>query len=41
MRKKIFEIIELADENNKLSRVYDVFMMITIFISLIPLAFKQ
>lgn len=41
MRKRIYEIIELADENDKLSRVYDVVMMSTIFISLIPLAFKE
>lgn len=41
MRKRIYEIIELADENDKLSRVYDIVMMSTIFISLIPLAFKE
>lgn len=41
MRKRIYEIIELANENDKLSRVYDVVMMSTIFISLIPLAFKE
>lgn len=41
MRKRIYEIIELADENDKLSRIYDIVMMSTIFISLIPLAFKE
>lgn len=41
MRKRIFEIIELADENDRLSSIYDIFMMLTIIISLIPLAFKQ
>lgn len=40
MRKRIYEIIELANENDKISRIYDVIMMSTIFISLIPLAFK-
>lgn len=41
MRKRIYEIIELADENDKLSRIYDIVMMSTIFVSLIPLAFKE
>lgn len=41
MRKRIYEIIELADDNDKLSRIYDIVMMSTIFISLIPLAFKE
>ncbi len=41
MREKIFEIIEPADEGNKLSHYYDIFMMIVIIISLVPLAFKE
>lgn len=41
MRKRLFEIIELSDGNDKLSRVYDVVMMCAIVISLIPLAFKE
>ncbi len=41
MRKRIFEVIELSDGNDKLSRFYDVVMMCTIVISLIPLAFKE
>lgn len=41
MRKRLFEIIELSDGNDKLSRVYDVGMMCAIIISLIPLAFKE
>ena len=40
MRKKIYDIIEPASEGNLLSRVYDVFMMITIIVSIFPLAFK-
>lgn len=41
MRKKIFEIIEVDTTNNLLSRLYDLFMMITIVISIIPLAFVK
>ncbi len=41
MREKIYEIIEPADENNKLSHYYDIFMMIVIVVSLVPLAFKE
>lgn len=41
MRKRIFEIIESANENDRLSNVYDVFMMVVIIGSLIPLMFKE
>lgn len=41
MRKRIFEIIELSNGDDRLSSVYDVLMMCTIVISLIPLAFKD
>lgn len=41
MRKRLFEVIELSDGNDKLSRLYDVVMMCAIVISLIPLAFKE
>lgn len=41
IRKRVFEIIELSKENDKFSQAYDVFMMATILVSLIPLAFKQ
>lgn len=37
MRKRIFEIIEVDSEEDKCSRAYDVFMMSTIIISIIPL----
>ncbi len=40
MRKRIYQIIEPNQENNKASSVYDFIMMFTIVISLIPLAFK-
>lgn len=41
MRKQIFEIIEPAKEDNKLGKVYDIGMIVTIVISLVPLLFKQ
>lgn len=41
MRKRIFEIIELSYDNDKISKLYDCFMMIVIMASLIPLAFKE
>ena len=41
MRKKIFDIIEPANEGNKISSYYDFIMMATIVISIIPLAFKN
>ena len=40
MRKRIYEIIEVSDGNDILSRIYDIFMMTVIIISLVPLAFK-
>ena len=41
MRKKLYDIIEPRTEGNLLSRIYDLTMMITILISLLPLAFKE
>lgn len=41
MRKRLFEIIELSDGNDRLSRIYDLVMMCVIVISLFPLAFKE
>lgn len=40
MRERIFRIIELSD-GDKLSSVYDWFMVVTIVVSLVPLAFKE
>ena len=40
MRKRLFEIIEAASENDRSSNIYDIFMMITIILSIVPLAFK-
>lgn len=41
MRKRLFEIIEVSSDNDSMSTGYDVFMMLTIIVSIIPLAFKQ
>lgn len=41
MRKRLFEIIETAQADDRMSNIYDIFMMVTIFISMIPLAFKE
>ncbi len=40
MRKRIFEIVELSGKDDRMSSLYDSCMMILIFVSLIPLAFK-
>ena len=40
MRDRIFEIIEIADDGDKLSRIYDWFMIAVIIISIIPLTMK-
>lgn len=40
MRQKLFAIIERSNGESKLSKVYDVFMMVVIFCSIFPLAFK-
>lgn len=41
MRKRIFEIIEKAEDNDKISRLYDMFMMVSIVASIIPLCFAR
>ena len=41
MRNRLFEIIETAKEDDRISNIYDIFMLIVIFTSLIPLAFKK
>lgn len=41
MRKKLFSIIESVENNSKLSNVYDFIMMVTIIVSVVPLAFKE
>lgn len=39
-RNRLFEIIEVAEDGDKLSNTYDIFMMITIVASIVPMAFK-
>ena len=41
MRKKLYDVIVTSGGNNKLSTVYDIFMIIVIVASIVPLAFKQ
>ena len=41
MRKRLFQIIDVPEEGNKLSNIYDLLMIAVIIISLIPLAFKE
>jgi len=41
MRKWIFSTIEVEDDEGFTGRVYDVFMMIVIILSILPLAFKS
>ena len=41
MKKRIYEIIAVSKEDDKASHVYDLVMMFIIFISIIPLAFKN
>ncbi|HOP11849.1 MAG TPA: ion transporter [Oscillospiraceae bacterium] len=41
MRKRIFEIIEVAGENDKISSIYDAFMLIAIVASILPLCFHE
>ena len=41
MRKKLFLIIESVENDSKLSNVYDLIMMVTIVVSVVPLAFKE
>lgn len=41
MRKRIYEIIEVSNGDDLASKIYDVFMLSVIFISLIPLAFRH
>lgn len=41
MRKRIFEIIETAKDDDNISSIYDAVMLLAIIISIIPLGFKQ
>ena len=41
MRKRIYEIIEVAEGEDKASQIYDILMIISIVLSIVPLAFKE
>ena len=41
IRRKIFGVIEKAEEGNLVSLIYDIFMIVVILLSLLPLAFKE
>nr|MBP3598075.1 ion transporter [Eubacterium sp.] len=41
MRKRIFEIIDIEDEERKKNSYYDEFMTVCIILSLVPLCFKE
>lgn len=41
MRRRIFEIIEVSQEEDVQSRIYDILMLITIVVSIFPLMFKE
>lgn len=41
MRKRIYEIIEVAEGEDKSSQIYDILMIISIVLSIVPLAFKE
>jgi len=41
MRKRIFEIIEVSRDGDRVSTFYDFFMIFVIVVSLVPLAFKE
>ena len=41
MRKRLHEIIEVAKTGDKASYIYDLFMITTILVSLVPLAIKE
>lgn len=41
MRKRVYEVIAIASRDDQLSHAYDAFMMLTIIVSILPLAFKQ
>lgn len=41
MRKKLYCVIDVAEEDNKLSKAYDSSMIVIILLSILPLAFKN
>ena len=41
MRKRLFDIIEVSRDNDRISAIYDIAMILVIIASLVPLAFKE
>ena len=41
MRKRIYEIVEVSENQDVVSKIYDVVMLVVILASIIPLAFKE
>lgn len=41
MKQRVYEIIEPSGDGDRLSKVYDILMVVTIVTSLVPLAFKD
>ena len=41
MRRRVYEIIEVSQDGDRISSIYDIVMLVAIIVSIIPLAFKQ
>lgn len=41
MRRRIYEIIEVSKKNDRASLIYDISMLVTITVSILPLTFKE
>jgi voltage-gated potassium channel len=41
MRKKLYKILEVSEKGDKISHVYDIFMILIIIVSLLPLTMKE
>lgn len=41
MRRRVYEVIEVSSDGDRVSAIYDIGMMLVIVISLIPLMFKE
>ena len=41
MRKRLYQILEVSKNNDRLSHAYDIFMIVIIILSLVPLASKE
>ncbi|MBR6082784.1 MAG: ion transporter, partial [Salinivirgaceae bacterium] len=41
MRQRLFEIVEHSKESSLASKIYDLLMLVTIIVSIVPLAFRE